>query len=583
MNRLADYSGYIDEARESWHCPGVAVAIVRDDEVIHQSAHGWRDVENQLPVTVDTRFPLASVTKSFTAMSVALMVDEGKLEWDKPVQEYLPEFVFDDQYVTRHITVRDMLSHRTGLPRHDLAAWRLDLPPADFIRRMRHLKFSASFREKFQYNNLMFHAAAYLVESVARQRWDEFVRDRIFTPLGMTASNFEPAAPQAGQHSAKGYRVDRDDEGVATGLTETPVGLHTELSPGAAGALHSTLADLIRWLKVHVNEGRSGATQLVSPANLKQMHLPHMVRPGGGISEALFGNTIFTYGLGWFVDPYQGLTLVSHGGNVEGHSLVVGFVPQERLGVVVLTNVAGLPLRDALLYESVDRALDRPAADWNAKLHGIFDPILVGRGHGKRDSAAERAAGAPPSRPLATYVGEFEAKGYPDLAVRQQGDELQARLIDNLPWTPLRHYHYDVFEWDLVDWEEKLKVRFLTNDAGEMDAVSLPIEPAVDNVEFTRKSPALTPETIAALVGKYLPPVDGMAFTVTAVDGKVYFAVAGEAPAEVKPYKVTDEVIGFRHGRLRLDFTRVDERYDKLTYKAEGFSLEASRSGGGPL
>jgi Beta-lactamase len=162
MPRLDTFAEYIQDSMESWNCPGVAVAIVQGDDVLHQSVHGVRDVENQLPMTEDTRFAMASVTKSFTAVSAALLVDQGVLAWDKPVREYIPEFILNDTYVTEHITVRDMLSHRTGLPRHDLSAWRLDISRAEFIKRMKHFKFSASFREKFQYNNLMYYATAYL-------------------------------------------------------------------------------------------------------------------------------------------------------------------------------------------------------------------------------------------------------------------------------------------------------------------------------------------------------------------------------------------------------------------------------------
>jgi CubicO group peptidase (beta-lactamase class C family) len=236
MGRFSDLDQYIEDARQSWPCPGVAVSIVKGDSVLHQNVYGLRDIENQLPMTEDTRFAMASVTKSFTAMSVALLVDEGKLEWDKPVREYMPEFILDDPYATQHVTVRDMLSHRTGLPRHDFAALRLDISRAAFIRRMKYLKFNATFREKFQYNNLMYYAAAYLVERIAGIKWEDFVRERIFTPLGMTASNLQPEPPQAGQFNALGYRVDRDEAGAPKGLIPMPFGPHTELSPGAAGS-----------------------------------------------------------------------------------------------------------------------------------------------------------------------------------------------------------------------------------------------------------------------------------------------------------------------------------------------------------
>jgi len=396
MRRFDNYNQYIQDAMQSWTCPGVALAVVKGNAVIHQGVYGLRDVENRLPMTEDTRFAMASVTKSFTAMSVALLIDNGKLEWDKPVREYMPEFILDDPYVTQHVTVRDMLSHRTGLPSHDLSAWRLDISRAEFIKRMKHFKFNASFREKFQYDNLMYYAAAHLVEKVAELKWEDFIQKRVFLPLGMTASSFKPELPEEGQFTAKGYRVDRDNDGSAKGLINMPFGLHTELSPGAAGALFSTLADLIQWLKVHVNNGRVGDFQLVSPDNLKQMHLPQTIIPGGGFNEALTGNTIFTYGMGWFVEPYRGNTLIHHGGNVEGHSLIIGFVPQEKVGVVARTNIAELPLRDVLLYESIDRALDLPDRDWNKKFHEMFDPIIIGIAKAKQTAVEEKIGDAPP-------------------------------------------------------------------------------------------------------------------------------------------------------------------------------------------
>jgi CubicO group peptidase (beta-lactamase class C family) len=579
MSRFDDLDQYIEDAMRSWPCPGVAVSIVKGDRVLHENVFGWRDVENQLPMTEDTRFAMASVTKSFTAMSVALLVDEGKLEWDKPVREYMPEFILDDPYATQHVTVRDMLSHRTGLPRHDLAAWRLDISRADFIRRMKHLKFNATFREKFQYNNLMYYAAAYLVEKIAGTKWEDFVRERIFTPLGMAATNLQPEPPQAGQFNAIGYRVDRDDAGGVKGLIPLSFGLHTELSPGAAGALFSTLADLTQWLTVHVNAGRAGDVQLVTPDNLKQMHLPQTVIPGGGISEALLGNTIFNYGMGWFIEPYRGYTLIHHGGNVEGHSLIIGFVPQENIGVVALTNIGMLPLRDVLLYEGIDRALDLPARDWNARYHAVYDPLIAGEAQAKQTAVEERIESAPPTHPLETYVGTYEADGYPDFAVKREGAGLQACTVGSLDWSELRHYHYDVFEWHLVDFDLWLKARFLINDAGEIDAVSIPIEEAVGNVVFTRKQPELTQAIIESIVGEYDPPIEGMRFTITAHEGKVYAAQTGSPPEEIKLYKLTDDLVGFRLQRTRLDFVRQKDRITRIVIKMPSMTLEAPRKG----
>jgi CubicO group peptidase (beta-lactamase class C family) len=579
MNRFDDYNQYIKDAMQSWDCPGVALAVVRGEDVINQGVFGCRDVENSLPITEDTRFAMASVTKSFTAMSVALLVDDGKLEWDKPVREYIPEFILDDPYVTQNVTVRDMLSHRTGLPRHDFSAWRLDISRAEFIKRMRHFKFSATFREKFQYNNLMYYVAAHLVEKIAGQKWEDFVQERIFLPLGMESSNFKPEPPKQGQFTAKGYRVDRDLDGSAKGLVNMPFGLHTELSPGAAGALFSTLADLIQWLKVHVNHGRAGDLQLVSPDNLKQMHLPQTIIPGGGVNEALMENTIFTYGMGWFVEPYRGYTLIQHGGNLEGHSLIIGFVPQEKIGIVGLTNIAELPLRDVLLYESIDRALDLPDRNWNRKFHESYDPIIIGEAKAKQTAMAERIEDAPPTHPLETFVGVYTTEGYPDFAVRMNGDVLQACTVGSLDWSELRHYHYNVFEWHLPDFDYWIKVRFLMNDIGEIDSLSIPIEEAVENIIFTRKPPELSKEILAALIGEYATPVEGMAITITAHTGKVHAAQTGQPPEEIKAYKLTDDLVGFRLKRARLDFVREKGGIHRMVLKTPDMTIEATRKG----
>ena len=577
MSRFDNFDQYVQDAMQSWRCPGVAFAIVKGDDLIHQGVYGLRDVENQLPMTEDTRFAMASVTKSFTAMSVALLIDEGKIEWDKPVRTYMPEFILDDPYVTQHVTVRDMLSHRTGLPRHDLSAWRLDIPRAEFIKRMKHLKFNATFREKFQYNNLMYYAAAYLVEKIAEQKWEDFVQKRIFTPLGMVASNFKPEPPEEGQFTAKGYRLDRDNDGNIKGLINMPFGLHTEISPGAAGALFSTLADLIQWLKVHVNKGRVNDFQLVSPDNLKQMHLPQTIIPGGGLNEALTGNTIFTYGMGWFIEPYRGYTLIHHGGNVEGHSLIIGFVPQENIGVVILTNIAMVPLRDVLLYESLDRALNLPDRDWNNRFHKMFDPIIVAEAKAKQTAIEEKIVNAPSTHPLETFIGKYEADGYPDFAIEMKGDGLQACTVGSLDWSELRHYHYNVFEWHLVDFDTWVKVRFLMNDNGEIDSISIPIEPNIENIIFSRKKPELGKEIITALVGEYVTPIEGVAFTVTAHEEKVYAAQTGGSPEEITPYKVDDDVVGFRWKRARFDFVREKDVITRLVLKTPDFTIEAQR------
>jgi hypothetical protein len=307
------------------------------------------------------------------------------------------------------------------------------------------------------------------------------------------------------------------------------------------------------------------------------MHVPQSVVPADGFSEALMGNTIFTYGLGWFIEPYRGYTVVQHGGNVEGHSLIIGFVPQEKIGVVALTNVAGLPLRDILLYESIDRALDLPDRDWNTKFHTMIDPFLVATEHAKQTAAEERVADAPPTHPVDTFVGTYAADGYPDFAVRGDDATLEACTVGSLDWSELRHYHYNVFEWHLAPFDRWVKVRFLVDDQGEVDAVSIPIEPEIENVTFTRKQPELTGDLIARLIGEYDPPVDGIVYTVTAHEGKIYLAQTGSPPEEIKSYKVEDDRVSFRMKRSRFEFVREEQAVVRLVLKTPFITLEAPR------
>jgi hypothetical protein len=294
------------------------------------------------------------------------------------------------------------------------------------------------------------------------------------------------------------------------------------------------------------------------------------------------GNTIYAYGMGWFVEPYRGYTLVHHGGNLEGHSLIIAFVPQAQIGMVALTNIGLLPLRDVLLYESIDRALDLSDRDWNTRFHGLWDPFVAGEAKGKQTSADERVAQAPPTHALETYLGEYEADGYPDFAVRVEGGQLQAHLVGSVPWSTLRHYHYDIFEWRHEDFDVWVKVRFLVDDTGDVSSVSVPLEPAVDNLIFKRKLPKLSDALLAALVGVYQPPVEGMAVTVTVHDGKMYVTLTGGTADEAKPYKLADEVVGFIYQqRLRLDFAREGDRVTRLVLKAPGMTLEAPRKAQG--
>lgn len=585
MNRFNDFDSYVQTTMESWHCPGVAIAIVSDGKPVYTRAFGVRDYENGRELTTDTRFPMASVTKAFTATSAAMLVDDGLLEWNTPVREYVPEFILNDRYVTGALTIRDMLSHRTGLPRHDLSAWRLDISRGEFIRRMRHLKFAATFRERFIYNNLMYYAVPYIVEKLSGMQWEQFVAKRIFQPLGMISSNFSPES-EGGQDTALGYRAERDDQGEVTGFTQVPFGGHTSLSPSGAGALFSTLSDMTRWIEFHLNDGKIDGRQLLSAENIRILHQPHTIVPTGGIGEALHNTTISTYGLGWMIDPYRGHTLVHHSGGVEGHSVHTGFIRAGTdanaadTGVVVLTNIAFSAFPQILLYEAIDRALDLPESNWSSRYHAVVDPLFKAAAQSVETTEHDRIAEAPPTHGMDTFTGEFETDGYPEFAVRLLPEnELQARLTDSLEWSSLRHIHYNVFEWHIVDFDMRVKVRFLVNDAGEVDSVSIPLEPEVEDLVFRRKAPTLSDAQRKGIVGEYIPEMEGIRFSVSETKGTLYLAQTGAAPQEMSPYRADGSCIAFRVDRARIEFPLDPQgNAERLVVKAQDATLEAARA-----
>ena len=609
MSAFDGFDAYAREAMESWHCPGAAVSVVSDGKPVYTQVFGLRELEGKKEMTNDTRFPIASITKSFTATSIALLVDDGLLDWDKPVREYMPEFILNDSYASEHITVRDMLSHRSGLPRHDLSAWRLDLPRAEFVRRMRHLKFSATFRERFIYNNLMYYVAPYLVEKLTGVDWETFVSERLFAALGMAATNFEPAF-DGDAPLASGYRIERENDGTVSGLVHVPFGAHTKLSPGGAGAIFSTLSDLTRWVELHANAGWVNGTQIVGGENISLLRTPHTVLPTGGVAEALGTSTMSAYGLGWMIDAYRGYTLCHHGGGVEGHTLHAGFVPSRRegehpsVGVVVLTNIAFSAFAQVLLFEAIDRALGLAGRDWNTRFHSVVDPLHAAGAQSRETTETERIPDAPPTHGYSSFVGVFEADGYPAFEVRSGGDgdgtpgaesggdsgttsadhagrepaELEARLVGSLDWLPLRHIHYNVFEWDITFFDIRAKVHFLLNDEGEPDSISIPIEPEVDPVPFCRAAVVLSAEQRSAVVGEYVPEIEGLIFTISTAGEAVMFAQSGSPPQKMKAYKADDEVIGFK-----LEETRVDVMLgeggaaERLVLKSSAITLEAEK------
>jgi CubicO group peptidase (beta-lactamase class C family) len=565
-NRFDSIGKYVEEAMASWQIPGLALAVVNGNEIVHMQGYGVRDVETREPITPETIFPIASSSKAFTAMGIGLLVDEGKLEWDKPVRNYLPDFELSDGYVSEKLTVRDLLCHRSGLPRHDLAWYGTNRARADLIRNLKYLEFSKGFREVWQYQNLMYVTAGYLAGQMTGLTWEDFTQQRIFGPLTMSRSCFSPDVMKQLGNYAMPYRIKR---GKAEGKEDVLEVMEFYSDPvmGPAGAIHSNVQDLAKWLKVHLNEGQFEGQVFVSPGSLAQMHQPQMIMPVDGFMSTLLGTTISTYGLGWFVVPYRGHTLIHHGGNIDGFSTMVAFVPRENIGIVVLTNIEGRPLRDM------------PENQWNQRFHAMYDELYASIDRDRDVAADEQKQGAPLSHPIEAYVGEYAADGYGDFVVKLDGDSLLGWVAGD--WFPLQHYHYDTFNLDLDRFEMRLPAIFQMNAQGEIDAVSLQLEPQIAPRLFKRKPIVIGDNVLAALTGRYDLPIEGMELAVTARNNRLFMTITGQAGEELLPYRMSDSEVEFlvkAAPGVRLGFRKdVEGVYGTAILKQPGQVFEAPR------
>ena len=473
----------VQRTLERWHIPGLALAVVSGDEVLHLAGYGQRDPAHGLPVTPDTLFPIASMTKSFAVMSLGLLVDEGKLEWDKPVRDYLPGWQMFDPLSTDTLTVRDMLSHRSGLPSHDWIWWGSDYSRRDLLARLRHLEPNVPIRSRFQYNNVLYMLASLIVEEVAGMSWERFVQTRIFDVLGMKRSNFSTQITQQDPDHSRPH-VYRD--GL---LRECTFWEQDENSvTGAAGSINSCASELTTWLTLQMNAGKVGQRQFVKPETLEAMHLPNIFIDDPD-ARRRYGYEFSSYGMGWFLRSHKGQVLISHGGSINGFWSTQYFMPRQSLGVVALSNCdEGRNAAPVIISLTLfDHLLGLEPTGWDVLMTESYAEAAAAEKKAKEDLLADRVPGAQPAHPLDAYTGEYEHPGYGHLSIRRMGASLQM-IMNNKKSFTLTLAHDDTFEAHEPDWDDRLKLTFIAEAQGRICSLSLPLEEAVADIVFIRQA-----------------------------------------------------------------------------------------------
>jgi CubicO group peptidase (beta-lactamase class C family) len=492
---LVGFDSFASDAIKAWEVPGLAVAIVKNGQVVLSSGYGLRDVTHKLPVTPKTLFAIGSCTKAFTTFVMGTLVDEGKMDWDAPVRTYIPEIRFQDRVATELMTPRDLVTHRSGLPRHDLIWYNASLSPKEVVSRLPYLEPSEPFRSKFQYNNVMFMTAGYLVQRLTGQPWEEAVRSRIFTPLKMTSSNYSVKDSQRAADFAKPY-ADRDDQ-----IVEIPFRDITNVGP--AGSINSNVEDMSRWLVVQTDKGKIDGRQVISAAVLTDIHTPHMTT---GAAPERPEIAPAGYALGWGVDDYRGHRRVHHGGAIDGFVAATTLFPDQGLGLVVLANLGGSALPELLTRHASDRLLGLSPIDWSSEELAKKAKRKAADKEAKAKKDTVRRRGTSPAHKLEEYAGEYEHPGYGAVKIELKDGKLT--LSYNGIDAPLEHWHFEVFRALKNPKDpafEDEKVQFLTNINGYVDALAVAFEPRLKPIVFSMKpdTKLSDPEYLEKFTGEY--------------------------------------------------------------------------------
>jgi CubicO group peptidase (beta-lactamase class C family) len=481
------FDAYVRRVMETFTVPGLAVAIVKDGKVVMAKGYGVRRMGNPTPVDAHTRFGIASNTKLFTATALALLVEEGKIEWDKPVITYLPAFAMSDPYVTHEITVRDLLVHRSGLGlgAGDLLWW----PPSTYdrkeiARRIRYIPLKTSFRSAYAYDNVLYLVAGELIEAVSGQPWEEFVRNRILRKVGMSDSDVRHSGATEGGNVA-GTHAEVND-------TVRPVDPFASDNTNPAGGVMAGAADMAKWLLVQLDSGKvADGSRLFSAASAKQLWREVTPTPTGEVAPEMAAlahlrPTMSGYALGLNVRDYRGHILRQHTGGLPGYLSKVAMIPDLRLGVAVLTNQESGAAFESIVYQVLDYYIGVKAPDYVGVFQQMRQRYREGLREAAQKAATTRDSMAGPSLPLAKYAGTYRDPWYGDIVIQQVGSGLAIRfghtpvLVGNLV-----HWQYDTF---LARWRDRelradAYATFSLNPDGSIERLRM--LPASDEVDFS--------------------------------------------------------------------------------------------------
>jgi len=513
---------------ETWKAAGFAVAVVKKNEVVYSQGFGYSDFENKVPVNPNTKFAIGSTTKAFTGAVLGVLRNENKLSFSDKPADYIPGFKFFNSDMDNLVTIKDIMCHQTGLPRHDLAWYFFPTNSKDsLLSRVRFHEPTYGVREQWQYNNFMYLAQGVIAEKITGKTWEENIESMFLKPLGMENTSVDISGLQNGKNASFGYGLE-DDKIVKLDYYDI-----AGMSP--AGSMNSSVNDMSKWLKVWINSGKYEGKEII-PSQYVNEAISSQVIVGSGLPGADHSDLFMSnYGYGWMTSSYKGHYRVEHGGNIDGFTASVSFFPSDSIGIVVLANQNGSSIPSVVRNIIADRLLGVDKTDWNKDLYQSYTDGLEAAKN--IESESTQKTGTSPSHNLKDYSGKYTNEGYGSMQITLENDTLFLNLPREKFW--LSHYHYDVFTpielgEELDDGTPLLFVNFTTNDLGEISSARMMLQAGLDAIEF-KNTPAevkIDASSLDRFVGEYT--LGGATVKVYTKGGEVlYLFVPGQPEYEL--------------------------------------------------
>jgi CubicO group peptidase (beta-lactamase class C family) len=489
---------------KDWHAAGFAVAVVEKNKVVYANGFGYRDYENKIPVTPSTLFAIGSCTKAFTASLIGMLVKDGKVDYDKPIRNYLPELKFYKDEMNDKITLRDMMCHRTGLPRHDYSWYFFTTQSRDsLVQRIQYMEPSAGLREKWQYNNFMFLAQGVTIEKITGKKWEDNVREKIFLPLGMSSSVFSIEDLMKSNDASIGYGTKNDS--IIKKLDYYHIN-----AMGPAGSINSSVNDMAKWVTAWINNGKFNGKEII-PESHRAEAISSQMALGGGLPDKEKPDIYFSdYGFGWFLASYRGHYRVEHGGNIDGFSANTCFFPSDSIGIIVLSNQNSSVVPSIVRNLIADRLLKLKYVDWESDLKKTAEKGKAAAKDAEKNATSSKKLNTKPSHALKDYEGLYNNDGYGTFEVLLKHDSLFTFIGTHTWW--LQHYHYDMFQPFEVDPKTGIDtsdksdpLQFQMNVAGDIESVAANFEGSLKPIVFTKtpKPKEISKDSLQKYVGEY--------------------------------------------------------------------------------